>query len=178
MTHFISVPPSPRVWPDAMLLQTPFSSDGSSTEEPSSSAEVPLQGSYYLSRTDDHHSAEHESGTILAYPFSNLIFPEDIGIKQEGPPASLQHYRPTRRHRRMSRTVVQTQRPKIQLDLNVKEQERLLLQLKDQELMPWKEIAAHFGPHTGRSHQVPALQMRYERLRDRLRVWTDEDVRV
>jgi hypothetical protein len=56
------------------------------------------------------------------------------------------------------------------------EEERLLLRLKDEINLPWKDIALRFQLELGKSHQVPALQMRYKRLRERLRVWTENDV--
>lgn len=63
-----------------------------------------------------------------------------------------------------------------QQNLELNEEERLLLQLKDQESLPWKDIAIRFQQALGRTHQVPALQMRYKRLREKLRSWTEEDV--
>jgi hypothetical protein len=57
------------------------------------------------------------------------------------------------------------------------EDERLLLRFKDEENLPWKDIALKFQTETGRTFQVPALQMRYKRLREKLRVWSDADVR-
>ncbi|KAF2458378.1 hypothetical protein BDY21DRAFT_284661 [Lineolata rhizophorae] len=56
------------------------------------------------------------------------------------------------------------------------EEDRLLLRLKDEENLPWKDIAARFQTDLGKTYQVPALQMRFKRLRERLRVWTDDDV--
>jgi hypothetical protein len=44
--------------------------------------------------------------------------------------------------------------------------------------MPWKDIAARFQTDLGKSYQIPALQMRLKRLRERMRVWTDTDVRA
>ena len=41
--------------------------------------------------------------------------------------------------------------------------------------MPWKDIAARFQTDLQKSYQIPALQMRYKRLRERMRVWTDTD---
>ena len=58
------------------------------------------------------------------------------------------------------------------------EEDRLLIQLKDEESMPWKDIAARFQSDLGKSYQIPALQMRLKRLRERMRVWTDTDVRA
>lgn len=56
------------------------------------------------------------------------------------------------------------------------EEDRLLFKLKDEENLPWKDIAARFKTDLGKTYQVPALQMRFKRLRERLRVWTDVDV--
>lgn len=58
------------------------------------------------------------------------------------------------------------------------EEDRLLLRLKDEESMSWKDIAARFQSELGKTYQIPALQMRLKRLRERLRVWTDVDVRA
>lgn len=58
------------------------------------------------------------------------------------------------------------------------EEDRLLLKLKDEEALPWKDIAARFQTDVGKTYQIPALQMRLKRLRERLRVWTDADVKA
>jgi hypothetical protein len=58
------------------------------------------------------------------------------------------------------------------------EEDKLLLQLKEEECMPWKDIAARFQSDLGKSYQIPALQMRLKRLRERMRVWTETDVRA
>ncbi|KAH7066172.1 hypothetical protein BKA63DRAFT_426012 [Paraphoma chrysanthemicola] len=58
------------------------------------------------------------------------------------------------------------------------EEDKLLLQLKEEESMPWKDIAARFQSDLGKAYQIPALQMRLKRLRERMRVWTDADVRA
>jgi hypothetical protein len=58
------------------------------------------------------------------------------------------------------------------------EEDRLLIQLKDEESMPWKDIAARFQSDLGKTYQIPALQMRLKRLRERMRVWTDVDVKA
>lgn len=55
------------------------------------------------------------------------------------------------------------------------DEDRLLLKLKEQDSMPWKDIAARFQSELQKSYQIPALQMRYKRLRERMRVWTDVD---
>lgn len=56
------------------------------------------------------------------------------------------------------------------------EEDQLLLKLKHEENLPWKDIAREFETRLGRTYQVPALQMRHKRLRERLRTWTDDDV--
>jgi hypothetical protein len=56
------------------------------------------------------------------------------------------------------------------------EEDQLLLKLKHEENLPWKDIAREFETRLHRRYQVPALQMRHKRLRERLRTWTDDDV--
>lgn len=56
------------------------------------------------------------------------------------------------------------------------EEEQLLLKLKHEDNLPWKDIAKEFETQLGRSYQVPALQMRFKRLRERMRTWNEEDV--
>jgi len=59
---------------------------------------------------------------------------------------------------------------------DLSEDDRLLVTLKEDEGLPWKDIAARFGSHHGKTFQVAALQMRYKRLREKFRVWQGEDV--
>jgi hypothetical protein len=58
------------------------------------------------------------------------------------------------------------------------EEDKLLLQLKDEESMPWKDVAARFHTDLNKQYQIPALQMRLKRLKERIRVWTDADVKA
>ena len=62
--------------------------------------------------------------------------------------------------------------------VELNEEETLLLKLKEEENLPWKDIAVRFQTELGKSYQVPALQMRFKRLRERMRTWTETDVRV
>ncbi|KAH7347037.1 hypothetical protein BKA66DRAFT_310934 [Pyrenochaeta sp. MPI-SDFR-AT-0127] len=64
----------------------------------------------------------------------------------------------------------------VQFELS--EEDKLLLQLKEEESMPWKDIAIRFQSDLGKTYQIPALQMRLKRLRERMRVWTESDVRA
>ncbi|PNS13928.1 hypothetical protein CAC42_1419 [Sphaceloma murrayae] len=59
---------------------------------------------------------------------------------------------------------------------DLSEDDRLLVALKEEEGLPWKDIAARFGEHHGKTFQVAALQMRYKRLREKFRVWQGEDI--
>lgn len=60
--------------------------------------------------------------------------------------------------------------------IELNEEEQLLLKLKEEENLPWKDIATRFQTDLGKSYQVPALQMRFKRLRERMRSWTETDV--
>lgn len=62
--------------------------------------------------------------------------------------------------------------------VDLTDEDRLLIRLKDEESMPWKDIAARFQSDLGKAYQIPALQMRLKRLRERMRVWTETDVRA
>ncbi|KAF2835881.1 hypothetical protein M501DRAFT_902956, partial [Patellaria atrata CBS 101060] len=56
--------------------------------------------------------------------------------------------------------------PKIGRPLS--EEERLLLKLKEDEKLPWKDIIRIFRSRLDKEYQIPMLQMRYKRLRGRL----------
>lgn len=56
------------------------------------------------------------------------------------------------------------------------DEDKLLLQLKEDEQLPWKELITRFKTETNKTHTVASLQMRYKRLRDKHRVWEDVDV--
>ncbi|KAI5236915.1 hypothetical protein E4T42_09317 [Aureobasidium subglaciale] len=59
---------------------------------------------------------------------------------------------------------------------HLNDEERLLITLKEEEALPWKEIASRFSNQLGQSITVATLQMRYLRLRQRFRNWEDRDV--
>ncbi|KAF2862607.1 RNB-domain-containing protein [Piedraia hortae CBS 480.64] len=59
---------------------------------------------------------------------------------------------------------------------SLSEDDKLLLSLKASGL-PWKEIAEKFALARGHTVQIAALQMRYKRLRERGRIWTEKDLR-
>jgi hypothetical protein len=66
--------------------------------------------------------------------------------------------------------------PSGSIDIN--EEDSFLLRLKDDELLSWKDIATRFQTDLGKAVQIPALQMRLKRLRERLMVWREPDVQA
>jgi hypothetical protein len=54
--------------------------------------------------------------------------------------------------------------------------DRLLIQLRETEALPWKDIAARFSEGKDVVHTTARLQMKYKRLRQRFRVWEEQDV--
>ena len=83
-------------------------------------------------------------------------------------------------HRKRSTSTIAPAQlePVEESPVELSEEEQLLFKLKQEDNLPWKDIAKEFEAHFGRAYQVPALQMRYKRLRERLRAWTDDDVRT
>lgn len=59
---------------------------------------------------------------------------------------------------------------------DLSDDDRFLVQLKEDENLPWKDIAGRFQSDRGKSFQVAALQMRYKRLREKYRTWEEQDV--
>jgi hypothetical protein len=56
------------------------------------------------------------------------------------------------------------------------EDDNLLLQLKDEQGHPWKVIQQRFREMGRGEFRVPTLQMRYKRLKEKMRVWDADDV--
>ena len=67
--------------------------------------------------------------------------------------------------------------PEMFIDERCNFEENVLLKLKEEQGLPWKEVAVKFNEQTGKDMKIPALQMKKKRLKERLRVWTDVDVR-
>jgi hypothetical protein len=65
--------------------------------------------------------------------------------------------------------------PSPSLDLT--EEDAFLLKLKDEKIS-WRDIAVRFQTDMGKSFQIPALQMRLKRLRERMKRWTEMDVQA
>ena len=56
------------------------------------------------------------------------------------------------------------------------QEENLLLRLREEQNIPWKDIAVRFESDFGKTYQVPALQMWFRRLKERMRQWTETDI--
>lgn len=63
-------------------------------------------------------------------------------------------------------------------DPTLNEEEKVLIYSKEEKNMSWKQIQKNFEDEVGKSLQIPALQMRYKRLKDRLRKWTEDDIKA
>lgn len=59
---------------------------------------------------------------------------------------------------------------------DLSDDDRFLVQLKEDENLPWKDIAGRFFSDKGKTFQVAALQMRYKRLREKFRTWEQQDL--
>lgn len=64
-----------------------------------------------------------------------------------------------------------------QLALTAEEELLLDLRARDNPKLDWKTTQSLWNEKTGKNQKIPALQMRHWRLRERLRVWNEKDVR-
>ena len=60
----------------------------------------------------------------------------------------------------------------------LREVDRLLLSLRDDQSLSWKDITEKFNTETGQDYKIPALQMRYKRLKEKLQTWTEKDIKA
>lgn len=131
---------------------------------PSAKVASPYFGETYVP------SSTHSTPAVRQTPVP--IAPDPVGLRQMNALKRMrdeeeyQDYGPKRRKRAASQAG--------SVELN--EEEQLLIRLKEEENLPWKDIAVRFQTELGKSYQVPALQMRFKRLRERMRAWTETDV--
>ena len=59
---------------------------------------------------------------------------------------------------------------------NLGEDDQFLVKLKEEEALPWKDIAARFQSDKNKTYNVAALQMKYKRLREKFRIWEEQDL--
>ena len=122
----------------------------------------PYFGSFGVSQV---HPNANKQGSVISAPEPSLSR-QAHSLKRSRDEEEALDTGPKRRKRATS-NVTQTE---------LSEEESLLLRLKDEENLPWKDIALRFQADLGKVYQVPALQMRLKRLRERMRVWTERDV--
>lgn len=135
---------------------------------------------YYSSPTYPRSPHLSESGIDLAGDLPNgrrpyaPIAPHPTGSRRSIPKRSHEdedeQWDQSKRRKRSDSSTSAT--------IELGEEDRLLIRLKDEESMPWKDIAARFQQDLGKTYQIPALQMRLKRLRERMRVWTEPDVKA
>ncbi|CAO1605564.1 hypothetical protein XANCAGTX0491_009075 [Xanthoria calcicola] len=99
------------------------------------------------------------------------IAPDPVGLRQMNALKRLREEEDYSEFNQKRRKRAPSQTGPVELN----EEEQLLLKLKEEENLPWKDIAVRFQTDLGKSYQVPALQMRFKRLRERMRTWTETD---
>lgn len=141
-----------------------------------------------------YHSTQSPTPSAYSTTFGvspQVVSPRQVsGGSKKGPvpiaphPVGLQRLKAQKRQREEDSPADQTTKrrrtsgtPHVAA-IELSEEERLLLRLKDQENLAWKDIAAKFHAELGKPTQVPALQMRYKRLREKLRAWTPTDIQA
>ncbi|KAL8731863.1 MAG: hypothetical protein Q9166_003147 [cf. Caloplaca sp. 2 TL-2023] len=102
------------------------------------------------------------------------IAPDPIGLRQMNALKRIREEEDYSEFSQKRRKRAPSQSGPVELN----EEEQLLLKLKEEENLPWKDIAVRFQIDLGKSYQVPALQMRFKRLRERMRTWTETDVQA
>lgn len=100
------------------------------------------------------------------------IAPDPIGLRQMNALKRMREEEEYSEYGQRKRKRTPSQPGPVELN----EEEQLLLRLKEEENLPWKDIAVRFQTDLGKVYQVPALQMRFKRLRERMRTWSETDV--
>jgi len=100
------------------------------------------------------------------------IAPDPVGLRQMNAQKRMREEEEYSEYGQRKRKRTPSQSGPVELN----EEEQLLLRLKEEENLPWKDIAVRFQTDLGKMYQVPALQMRFKRLRERMRAWSETDV--
>ncbi|RPA77566.1 hypothetical protein BJ508DRAFT_212743 [Ascobolus immersus RN42] len=161
-------------------LYKPIPAYTSSPELENSSYTTPISSSHHYSPmiAYDNNSAPstpgfpppmYTSSAMSSYP---LIAPQPVMPSRLGKRSYSTHD--------MSSSPSTPPQPKrrksTSKDFAMSEDDTLLLKLKDDESLPWKTIAKRFLEQGRGEFKVPTLQMRYKRLKEKIRVWDNEDV--
>jgi hypothetical protein len=188
-------PSSARWRPNSHLLERPQSSssslhsaplDASWTMNPLGIQTANMQHDQYYSTFPHLTRSPRLSEPLMDLPSSHLTSPQPRRLYTPIAPQPLEAPRSSgvKRTREDDEESCEEIKRRKRSDSNtsvsfeLSEEDKLLLQLKEEESMPWKDIAARFQSDLGKAYQIPALQMRLKRLRERMRVWTDTDVRA
>lgn len=127
-------------------------------------APSPFFDAPYPASSASHSPGRHQGPIPIA--------PDPVGLRQMNALKRMREDEEFAEYGQRKRKRAPSQSGPIELN----EEEQLLLKLKEEENLPWKDIAIRFQTELGKSYQVPALQMRFKRLRERMRTWTDIDV--
>lgn len=160
-SQHISHPTNAVLEPMAPVLSSPsFSQDREQEED---ARPVPAISSYQLSHSTLSHIPPTPPSHTSSNPFKRPYQPDPTPVSSPGH----QNAQPPNAKRRKSTSKeawIMT------------EDDNLLLKLKDEEGLPWKAIAQKFRDMNRGEFRVPTLQMRYKRLKEKMRIWAVEDV--
>ncbi|KAI4681528.1 hypothetical protein J4E81_009886 [Alternaria sp. BMP 2799] len=133
-------------------------STGSSNEMVALSRDLETEQSVETEFNEEDH-------LLMQFRDENLPWKEIVARFQET--FSRQYDIPTMQRRRKQLVDLAN---KQSLEFEFSEKDRLLLQLKDKEHMPWKDIAVRFSEVFGTDYRnrIPALQMRMKRVKERI----------
>lgn len=140
----------------------------------SQSIPQPILSSNVRPSTSSQPQQQHQQQQQPPTPRSFApIAPDPVGLQRMQAVRQSQETEETQqtKKRRLTQSSMEAPAPPP-----LKDEDKLLLQLKDEQQLPWKNIVSRFQQETGKVHHIAALQMRYKRLKDRLQVWTDPDI--
>jgi len=132
---------------------------------PSIKAASPSYDAPYPVSNPSHSPGRHQGPIPIA--------PDPVGLRQMNALKRMREDEESSEYGQRKRKRAPSQVGSAELN----EEEQFLLKLKEEGNLPWKDIAVRFQTDLGKSYQVPALQMRFKRLRERMRTWTEIDVR-
>ncbi|SMR43562.1 unnamed protein product [Zymoseptoria tritici ST99CH_3D1] len=128
--------------------------------------DTPSQSRAHTTRRSSRPQQQHQQSRTLApstFPEPTPNLKRTASFENESPPSNQQ---PSKRPRLTTSTT-----PSSLLN----EEDRLLVHLREDLALPWKEVIARFKSSTGKPFQIAQLQMRYKRLREKYRVWEESD---
>lgn len=159
---------------DLLFPENPFriKSDDSYQNQLYSMSPVPMNTK---ASSPFHYSTDYPASNPSVSPNRSApvpIAPDPVGLRQMN---ALKRMREDEEYSDIGQRK-RKRAPSQNGPIELNEEEQLLLKLKEEENLPWKDIATRFQTDLGKSYQVPALQMRFKRLRERMRSWTETDV--